>query len=107
MNNTTIRPSINGTFPRLKTGVHKVCLGNSSMFNIGLIFTKDNPLFVAVEGHGAYSFGLVADFDYVQAKLNLRWEGDAANITDFINDQLFIPGFIKRQGAYAKELCEK
>lgn len=104
---TTIRPSINGTFPRLKTGVHEVCLGNSSMFNIGLIVTEDKPPFVAVEGHGAYSFGLVADPGYVQAKLNLRWEGDAAHIADFINDQLFTPGFIKRQGTYAKRLCAK
>jgi len=103
---TTIRPNKLGVFPRLETGVHQVCLGNSSMFNIG-IFAETFPLFVAIESHGAYGFGVTAHAGYVKDKLKLRFEGDAANIADFINDQLYEPGSIERQGEYTEQLCAK
>lgn len=104
---TAIRPNKSGVFPRLETGVHQVCLGNSSMFDIGIIVFPAAGLFVGIYGYGAYSFAFRADAGYVQDKLKLRFGSDAANIADLINDQLYEPGSVKRQGEYTEQLCAK
>ena len=103
---TTIRPTKSGVFPRLKTGVHQVCLGNSSMFDIGII-VFDRGIFAGINGYGAYHFAFRADAGYLQDKLKIRFEGDATNIADLINDQLYEPGSIERQGEYTEQLCAK
>lgn len=103
---TPIRPNKFGVFPRLETGVYQVCLGNSSMFDIGII-VFDRGVFVGIYGYGAYSFAVRVDAGYAQDKLKLKFKGDAANIADLINDQLYEPGSIERQGEYTEQLCAK
>lgn len=104
---TLIRPNPQGVFPRIKPGVvHDVALGNSSMFPI-VVITDDGfgSMFVAVERHGAYCFSTQAHAGYVSEKLKIKHEGDAENIANFINDQMFEPGEVERQGRYAPKLC--
>jgi len=104
---TTIRPTKSGVFPRLETGVHQVCLGNCTMF-VTAIIHGDHGLFIGIEERGAYRFGHRADAGYVMEKLRLApFKGDAANIADLINDQLYEPGSVERQGKYTEQLCAK
>lgn len=107
----TIRPTKSGVFPRLETGVHQVALGNSTQFTIGIIHAGVHGqcgLFVGVEARGCYHFANRADRGYVMDKLKLDpFDGDAANIADFINDQNFEPGEIERQGTYLESCCVK
>ena len=107
----TIRPTKSGVFPRLETGVHDVALGNMTQFRIGIIRASvhgQDGLFVGVETRGAYHFSNRADTGYVMDKLKLApYDGDAAHIADFINDQNFEPGEIERQGTYLGSCCAK
>lgn len=93
-----IRPS-RGTFPRVPSGtIIELALGNMTMFRVGVIWVGDG-VHISVEGRGAYTFSVRADAGYVQHKLCVL-PGDATHLADFINDQLFIPGSVKRQGNY-------
>jgi hypothetical protein len=96
-----IRPNQAGVFPTVGAGVFSVALGNMSQFRIGII-PNGEGLFVAVEGIGAYEFFGYAHRSYIEEKLDIL-DGDAANLADFINDQLE-PGS-QRQGYYMKHLC--
>ena len=89
-----IRPTSAGIFPRIPRGaVHDVALGNGTAFRIAVIQDDGwGNLFVAVENRGAYGFNLRPDPGYLMGKLNVRNEADAANLTDFISDQMLVPG---------------
>lgn len=89
-------------FPRLAVpGIYDVALGNATMHRIALMPAPDGGLFVAIERKGAYPFAHEVHFAYAQEKLNLSpYVGDACAIADFINDQLFPPGTVERQGCY-------
>lgn len=78
-----------------------VALGNKTMFKFGMFWVDNKPitLFVAIEGHGAYTFRNPVQSGYVQGKLNLLRE-DAGNVADFINAQLGHSDKFKPQGFY-------
>ena len=100
-----IRPSAEGLFPKLDTGVHGVALANGSRFDIGIIHCDDG-VFIAVERHGAYRFTNHAVPSYVGSKLDLM-EGDAENMADLINDQIGAAISGERYGEYCAELTAK
>lgn len=105
----TIRPDNKGIFPRVKQGVvHNVCLGNMTMF--GVVVIRDDGFgntFVALEGQGSYAFGGPPDTGYTKEKLKLKYDSDAANMSDFISDQMTEkPGQNERQGEYQETLCK-
>jgi hypothetical protein len=101
-----IRPNLAGAFPRLPSAEPvEVALGNGSQFTIAIV-PNDGRVLIAVEGKGAYTFGHTAHPSYVQEKLKVM-NGDAVNLADLINDQLFEPGSIPRHGYYYPTLCNK
>lgn len=102
---TTIRPNKQGIWPRLMSGIYSLALGNGTQFEAMLL--TENGVALGLYGRGCYGFCIQADAGYVASKLGLtHYIGDAANIADFINDQLFEPGSVKRQGRYFDKLCE-
>jgi hypothetical protein len=104
---TTIRPNKQGVFPRLSNGVHDVALGNGTQFRI-VLHKTGYVVTVGIVTRGCYEFACRADAGYVADKLFLApFDGDAANIADLINDQMYEPGSIERQGHYSESLCAK
>jgi hypothetical protein len=98
-----IRPNAQGVFPRVINGPHQLALGNMTQFSI-LVYRSNGTLHLGIEGKGCYCFGIAADKAYVAEKLGLTFTGDAANVADFINDQLTkMPA--PRQGQYEEGLC--
>lgn len=87
-----IRPNAQGFFPKLeRPGVHDVALGNGTLMRIALMDTNRGLLVAACGAclRGAYEFSIMPDVGYVTEKFKLdRYPGDAANLTDFICDQL-------------------
>lgn len=83
-----------------------VALGNSTQYRMGVLKTVKG-LFIGIEGRGAYEFQSFAHKSYVQQKLNLEFEGDAANVADLVNyllgihDEKTLP-----QGRYDEKLCD-
>lgn len=109
---TTIRPNKQGIWPRLMPGIYSLALGNGTQFEAAVLFNQDtlaegHELALGLFGRGCYAFAIRADAGYVACKLGLtHYIGDAANVADFINDQLFEPGSVKRQGRYSPNFCE-
>lgn len=101
----TIRPNHQGLFPRLGLGVHDVALGNGTQFRIGIVPSFAGSIMVGVIGRGCYEFTHHVHASYVAEKLNLM-DGDAANMADFINDNLYQQSAYvsKRQGHYLESL---
>lgn len=103
---TPIRPNQQGVFPRVTNGVHEIALGNGTQHRI-LVHAAHGILAIGIMGKGCYEFGHTAHPAYVMEKLGLHpYEGDANHVADFINDQIYQPGFIGRHGAYAESLCQ-
>lgn len=105
----SIRPNSQGQFPQVNTPFYgDVSLGNSTQYKIGIFRCVNGRLFVGVEGRGCYTFGNWCHYSYAAEKLNLKFEGDARNIADFINCQLGHPlEFEDRvcQGKYDDNMC--
>lgn len=108
-----IRPTKLGVFPYLPDGVHNVALSNATQYRIAITSTP-HPLglgsgkFIAVESKGAYEFQSFAHWTYTLEKLRLApFDGDARNLSDFINCQLGIPfsTTLPSQGSYNESLC--
>ena len=103
---TTIRPNKEGSFPKLKDGIHDLALGNGTQFRIVISYPRGCHLYVGIVGKGCYNFRLPAHPGYVMDKLKLApFKGDAANLCDFINDQLDWPAERARQGNYDVISC--
>lgn len=88
MHRPIIRPSKSGVFPHLPTGIHDVALANMTQFEIMIARCPDRGVIgIGISGKGAYIFGHGPHPCYVQEKLRVL-DGDAANIADFIADQI-------------------
>lgn len=102
----TLRPNKHGIFPKISSTFYgPVALGNGTQWMVGIFFVGERLLFVGIEGYGAYVFGPDSDPGYVGQKLNIRFDGDAANFTDFLNDQT-LPGS-ERFGEYQAHLTSE
>lgn len=103
----TLRPNPQGVFPIAPHGTpFDLALGNGTQHRVLLAMDSGGYLFVAVMGRGAYRFCTNAHPSYVMEKLGMKpYEGDAANLADFINDQYFWPGSTPRFGCYSPECC--
>jgi hypothetical protein len=100
-----VRPNLNGVFPRVINGPSQLALGNGTQYNI-LVYRTGGKLHLGVEGKGCYGFGLSVDASYVAEKFRLEQTmGDAANLADFINDQI-AESARPRQGHYDAQNCE-
>lgn len=112
--NEPVRPNKAGKFPNVihnaSEGEHtltQVALGNMTQYRLLVAVTR-RGVFIAIEGIGAYEFQGFAHKGYVADKLNIKHEGDAANLADFINDQHAYgidQAIHERQGAYMEHLC--
>lgn len=60
-------------------------LGNGTRFTV-LVNVGPCGMFIAIEGHGAYTFCTKVSSGYVAEKLRIL-EGDAERMANFINDQ--------------------
>lgn len=101
-----IRPNKAGIFPYVLNDngwiFRNVALGNMTQYKI-LVAQNYNGVIIGVEGRGLYEFGGFAHQGYVKEKLGLKHDSDAANVADFINDQL--QNGSQRQGTYMDHLC--
>jgi hypothetical protein len=100
-----IRPTKEGKWPILGNGAPfrgQVALGNMTQYKMTLWHCEDG-LVIAIDERGAYSFNSYSHWAYVQDKLGLKYEGDARNIADLINDQF--RELCDRQGEYNPQLC--
>jgi hypothetical protein len=80
-----------------------VALGNGTQWRFGAFFTPGGKLFVGIEEHGAYVFDGFVHFTYAMEKFHIL-NGDAMNVADWINAQIFEPEQIQ-QGHYKDDLC--
>lgn len=99
-----IRPTTRGQFPRLKTGLHSVALGNMTQYDIAIIHSDDGTVTVGICSKGCHTFNVAGTHpSYVEEKLKLL-DGDAANVSDMIRSQLGVHDG-KPNGRYMKNLC--
>jgi hypothetical protein len=95
---STVRPSkVEKRFARLDTGIHTVALGNMTSFQV-MVVHRDEDIGIGIVGVGCHTFSNFVSKGYVMEKLKLG-DGDAGNVADFINDQLYVQ-LMDRQGRY-------
>ena len=122
-----IRPSVHGVFPDVFGNLHKavgsdgtlyeyrggsshktfsgeVALGNGTQYRFRM-FWHGEWLVVAILEKGAYEFDGYVHWAYAMEKLGLKFEGDAQNVADFINDQFQNKEPRERQGSYDIRFC--
>jgi len=102
---TVIRPTTKGQFPKLRTGVYDVALGNMTQFRIAVIQRKHGVM-VGIIGKGCYEFTMAPHWTYISEKLGIHmaFKGDAMNLADFIACQMGLEGR-KPVGEYMAKLC--
>ncbi len=84
-----------------------VALGNMTQWTFSAFWLPNGYLMVAIENKGAYQFRYFVDAGYAAEKLGLRFSGDGANVADWINAQLDLPGEYPVQGKYDRKLCKE
>jgi len=113
MFDNAVRPNKEGIFPDVFWGTQvfrgDVALGNSTQYRI-CVAKIGRWFFVGVMERGAYEFDGYVHWSYAKDKLGLKHDGDARNVADFINDQIFFGGAggdlpFERQGKYDPSLC--
>lgn len=104
-----IRPDQEHTFPPID-GRCTVALGNMTQYEV-YVRAVGEWLIVAVLERGAYEFEGYAHWEYVMEKMGIKFEADAKNLADFINDQLWRRDLMaiqsRRQGRYSNEFLSK
>jgi hypothetical protein len=103
------RPDVTETFPEVE-GRCQLALGNMTQYEV-LVHTVGEWIVVAVLERGAYEFDGYAHWAYVMEKVGIKFEADARNLADFINDQLWHRDAMviqsRRQGRYSNEFLSK
>ncbi len=100
----SIRPNSKGRFPKVGNGIHDLALGNGTRFDVVTFHQPDGPIAFGVVGKGCYLFDSRPNPGYLAEKFNrLLLAGDAANLADFIGDQL--DDDQEPYGNYNRKLC--